>query len=199
VAMTNLYAQGLLDAPRGLLMAAFIGVAFGFWLERAGFGSSRKLAAIFYFQDFAVMQVMFTAIVTALLGLQLFGALGLVDISSIYRMETFLWPQVVGGLIFGVGFVVGGWCPGTAMVGLVSGKADALVFLVGGALGSLVYAFAYPSLADFAAAGACGVLTLPQAFGLSNGVTTLLVVAVAIGAFTAIERFSRRTPQSSNG
>lgn len=197
--MTNLFAKGLLDAPQGLLVAAFIGIAFGFWLERAGFGSSRKLAAIFYFEDFAVLQVMFSAIVTALLGLQLVSILGLVDVSAIYRMETFLWPQVVGGLIFGVGFVVGGWCPGTAMVGLVSGKADALVFLIGGVLGSLVYAFAYPGLADFAAAGACGVITLPQALGLSNGVTTLIVVAVAVGAFMAVERFSKRTPDAANG
>ena len=56
----------------------------------------------------------------------------------------------MGGLIFGVGFVMGGWCPGTALVGLASGKGDALVFLGGAALGSLAYAVAWPSLADFA-------------------------------------------------
>ena len=151
--MNTLYSQGLLDAPQGYLLAAFIGVAFGFWLERAGFGSSRKLAGIFYFTDFAVLQVMFTAIVTALLGLELCTLFGIVDASSIYRMQTFLWPQIAGGALFGVGFVAGGWCPGTAMVGLVSGKIDALVFLAGATLGSLVYALAYPAVADFASSG----------------------------------------------
>ena len=67
----NLYAQGLLDTPLGLLLALVVGLGFGFWLERAGFGSSRKLTAIFYLRDFAVLKVMFSAMVTAALGLQL--------------------------------------------------------------------------------------------------------------------------------
>ena len=59
----NLFAQGLLDTPLGFAAALAVGVAFGFWLERAGFGSSTKLAAMFYLRDFAVLQVMYSAIV----------------------------------------------------------------------------------------------------------------------------------------
>lgn len=187
----NLYAQGLLDSPQGLLLSALIGVAFGFWLERAGFGSSRKLTSIFYLRDFAVLQVMFTAVVTAALGLAALGTLGLVDTTAMYRMETVLAPQVVGGLLFGVGFVMGGWCPGTALVGLAGGKVDALVFLLGAVLGSLGFALVYPALIGFQGTGACGIITLPEVFGMSRGAVTLLVVLMAIGAFAGTARIVR--------
>jgi len=187
----NLFAQGLLDSPQGLLLAALIGVSFGFWLERAGFGSSRKLTAIFYLRDFAVLQVMFTAIVTAALSLAVLATLGAVDVSAVYRMDTVLLPQVVGGLLFGVGFVMGGWCPGTAVVGLVSGKLDALSFLLGALAGSLAFAAAFPLLAGFQQAGACGVLTLPELLGLSRGVVTLLVSLLAVAAFAGTARLLR--------
>jgi len=188
----NLFTEGALDSTAGLFAAALIGIAFGFWLERAGFGSSRKLTSIFYLKDFAVLQVMFTAIVTALVGLQALSALGLVAPENLYRMETVLAPQVVGGLVFGAGFVTGGWCPGTALVGLASGKLDALVFLGGAAAGSLGFAAAYPRMESFLSAGACGVITLPETIGLSPGFTTLLVLLVALGAFFGVDRLAAR-------
>jgi uncharacterized membrane protein YedE/YeeE len=193
----NYFAQDLLGSPQALLWSALIGLAFGFWLERAGFGSSRKLTAIFYLRDFAVLQVMFTAIVTTSLGLLALALLGLVDIAQLYRMETMLAPQIVGGLVFGVGFVMGGWCPGTALVGLAAGKGDALVFLLGAMLGSLAFAFAYPALVPFQGTGSCGVLALPEVLGLSPGVVTLLVVAVALAAFAVAGRVVRARTLSS--
>ena len=190
----NFFALDSLDTPTALLVATLVGIAFGFWLERAGFGSSRRLAAIFYFRDFAVLKVMFTAIVTALVGLQVLAAAGLVEVGALYRMGTFVWPQVVGGLLFGAGFVMGGWCPGTALVGLAAGRLDALVFLAGGMAGSLLFAQAFPALRGFVASGACGVVTLPESFGLSPAVVVGLVLAMAAGAFAAVERFG---PKSS--
>jgi uncharacterized membrane protein YedE/YeeE len=193
---TTLYAEGALGSPAGLVAAAAIGAAFGFWLERAGFGSSRKLTSIFYFRDFAVLKVMFTAIVTALVGLEALTSLGVLARDDVFRPETFLGPQIVGGLIFGAGFVVGGWCPGTALVGTASGKADALAFLAGAGGGSLLYAFAYPALADFAASGAQGVCAWPEALGIPRGIAVLLVIGMALGAFLAAEKvealFARR-------
>ena len=193
------FSDGRLETTAAFVLAGVIGVAFGFWLERAGFGSSRRLAGVFYGRDFAVIQTMFSAIVTALVGLRVLVVLGAVEEASIHHMETFLAPQVVGGLIFGVGFVMGGWCPGTALVGLVSGKGDALVFLLGGALGSLAYAAAWPSLSGFASAGACGVCTLPERFGLTPGVTALLVVGVALAAFAVVEVLGARRARAEAG
>lgn len=189
----NLFEQGRLDTPFGFAAALLVGLAFGFWLERAGFGSSRKLSAIFYFRDFAVVQVMFTAVATAAFGLVALDVLGWFDASSVYRMETLLGAQVVGGLIFGAGFVAGGWCPGTALVGAASGKLDAVAFLAATLLGSLVYAWSFPALAPLQDLGACGIVTLPQLLHLAPGAVAALVVAVALIAFAAIHRFAPRT------
>jgi uncharacterized membrane protein YedE/YeeE len=186
------FSDGALGTAGAFAMAGVLGLAFGFWLERAGFSSSRRLSGVFYGRDYAVIQTMFSAIVTALLGLRLLIAFGAVEDSSLFLMETFLAPQVVGGLIFGVGFVMGGWCPGTALVGLASGKGDALVFLGGAAIGSLAFAQTWPQLSGFVEGGACGVCTLPERFGLSPGVTTLLVVLVALGAFVVVEALAAR-------
>lgn len=191
-ALSTFFSEGALSTPAAFVVAGLVGLAFGFWLERAGFGSSRKLTSIFYFDDFAVLKVMFTAIVTALLGLRLLTVLDLVDPSTIHHLETFASAQAVGGLVFGVGFVVGGWCPGTALVGLASGKGDALVFLGGAMLGSLGFAWAWPAVKGLATAGACGVCELPERLGLPAGLTTLLVVAVALGAFLVVELVEAR-------
>ena len=95
--LATFFSEGRLDTTAAFVMAGVLGIAFGFWLERAGFGSSRKLTSIFYFRDFAVFQVMFTAIVTAPVGLRVLLALGHVDPGSVYQMETFLTPQIVAG------------------------------------------------------------------------------------------------------
>lgn len=195
----NLYANDLLAQPIGLLLAMLVGLGFGFWLERAGFGSSRKLTAIFYLHDFAVLKVMFAAMATAAVGLQLLGGLGYVDLDALYVPESILWPQLVGGLLFGVGFVAGGWCPGTAAVGVASGKLDAVLFLIGAGAGSLAFAPLQAPFTDFLQAGTCSVGSLPERLGVSGpvGAAALLVIALAafVGA-TRVERWMQRRNQA---
>lgn len=188
--MTNstFFSDGTLGTPEALVAAGFIGVAFGFVLERAGFGSSRKLVSIFYLKDFAVFKVLFTAIVVAMLGARLLASTGAANLSTWYQLETFLLPQTIAGLVFGVGFVMGGWCPGTALVGLVSGRADALVFVGGVSLGSLLYAFVFPLIEPLSKYGGGGVSTLHQMLGLSPGVVALLIGALAVAAFVGADR-----------
>ncbi len=108
-----------------------LGTGFGFFLERAGFGSARKLAAQFYLYDMSVFKVMFTAIVTAMLGVTYLGWLGWLDLSLVYLVPTHLVPQIVGGLVLGVGFVVGGYCPGTSVASLATGRIDGFVYAFG--------------------------------------------------------------------
>lgn len=195
----NLFAHDLLGTPIGLLLSLVVGTGFGFWLERAGFGSSRKLTAIFYLQDFAVLKVMFSAMVTAALGLQVFVALGYVDLATLYVPESIVWPQALGGALFGVGFVAGGWCPGTAAVGVASGKLDALVFLLGAGIGSLAFANLQPQLGDFLHAGTCAIGSLPEQLGISGPVGAAGLTVVALAAFvgaTLVERTMKRRTQS---
>ncbi len=149
------FGLGTLDSPNAFFTALLIGVFFGLALERAGFGSSRRLAGIFYFRDMAVLKVMFTALLTAMLGFSVFIGLGLIDpATEVYYMKTYYAAYKIAGLIFGVGFVMGGWCPGTAAVGLASGKIDALVFLAGAVIGAALH-MGTKHTAEFRRTGAC--------------------------------------------
>ena len=177
-----------------LWLALGLGLGFGFFLERAGLGSSVKLAAQFYLTDLTVFKVMFTAIVTALVGLGALSVTGLVDLARIELPGTFVLPQLVGGLVFGVGFVVGGYCPGTGCVGLASGRLDAVAVVLGMLAGSFVFAEAYPALATFYGATPLGPVTLADLVGVPGWVAGAAVVALAAGGFALAERVERRRP-----
>jgi len=170
----------------GLLLALLIGVAFGAALEQAGLGNAAKLAGQFYLTDFTVLKVMLSAILTAMLGLFWLSRFGLIDLAQVHLPETFLWPQLVGGLIFGLGFALAGLCPGTACVSASSGRLDGLATVGGLFAGVLATGLAFPALADFYSSGARGALTLPAVSGLPDGVVVLIVVIAALGAFRLV-------------
>lgn len=173
-----------------LLLSALIGIGFGFMLERAGFGSSKILAGIFYGRDWRVLKVMFSAIVTAMLGLYLVDGFGFLAIDQFEFKSTFLWSQIAGGLLLGIGFVTAGYCPGTSIVGAVCGKLDAVFVLLGLFAGILFFEEIYASLAGFYAASYAGELSLAQAFGIPTGIIVLGVGLMALGAFWAVSRFA---------
>jgi hypothetical protein len=177
-----------------LWLALGIGVAFGFVLERAGLGSAVKLAGQFYLRDLTVFKVMFTAIVTALVGLAMLDAAGVVDRGVIALPDTFLIPQLVGGLVFGVGFIVGGYCPGTGCVGMASGRGDGVAVVLGMLAGVLVFGELYPLLATFYTLTPLGPATLPDVLPLPGPTAGLAVVALAVAGFAAAEWWERRRP-----
>jgi hypothetical protein len=177
------YRFGLFGDNISLVIAFVIGIGFGFFLERAGFGSARKLTAQFYLTDLTVFKVMFSAIVTAMLGTYYLGWLGLLDLSLVYLTPTFIAPQIVGGLLLGIGFVVGGYCPGTACVGISTGRLDALVYLAGIFTGIFAFGETYPLIRNFYNATGMGTITLPQALHMPYGLVVFAVVLMAIGGF----------------
>lgn len=170
-----------------LIVAFVIGIAFGFALERGGFGRATILAAQFYFTNMRVLKVMFTAIVTAMLGIFFLSVIGFLDLSLVYLTPTNMLPMVVGGLIAGVGFVIGGYCPGTSMVAIATGKIDAMVYLLGMVFGIFVFGEMFPMIEEFFNSTNMGSVTLPSYFNLSYGLVVFLVVLMAIGAFVAAE------------
>jgi rhodanese-related sulfurtransferase len=185
--MAPFFKYGLFGEELSLIVAFVTGIGFGFFLERAGFGNARLLAAQFYFRDLRVLKVMFTAIVTAMVGLFVLARVGLVDLSLVYLTPTFLVPQVVGGLILGVGFIIGGYCPGTSCVSAATGRIDGMVYLAGMVGGLLGFAELYPHIAGFARSTGMGTLTLSSYFNIPYGVIVLAVVLMALGAFVAAE------------
>lgn len=181
------YKFGLFGDETSLIVAFVIGIGFGFFLERAGFGSSRKLAAQFYFRDLSVLKVMFTAIVTAMTGLYVCSRLGMVDLSLVYLTDTHLVPQIVGGLILGVGFVIGGYCPGTSVVSAATGRIDGMVYLAGVVAGLFGYGEIHPKIEKFTHLTPMGKVTLPELLHLPYGLVVLAVVVMALAAFAAAE------------
>ena len=190
--MTPFYKYGLFGDEFSLLVAFVLGLGFGFFLERAGFGSARKLTAQFYLYDMSVFKVMFTAIVTALLGVTYLGWIGWLDLSLVYLVPTHLVPQIVGGLVLGVGFVVGGYCPGTSVASLATGRIDGLVYAFGIGAGTLVYAEVYPAIKDFVNSNDMGQVTLPEVFDLPWGLVVFAVVVIAVAGFSAATFIERR-------
>jgi len=188
------YEYGLFGEGTSLVVALAIGVVFGFFLERGGLGDARKLAAQFYLTDLTVLKVMFSAIVTAALGLFWLGRLGILDVSRVYLLPTYVAPHLVGGLVFGVGFVMGGLCPGTSCVSLSSGKLDGLVLLGGMLLGIVLFNEAYPLVAAFYDSTSLGQVTLSDLLHVSQGVMVFALVVVAVASFWLAERIeaSRR-------
>jgi len=189
--MTPLFKYGFFGDEFSLLMAFAIGIGFGFFLERAGFGSARKLAAQFYLYDMSVFKVMFTAIVTALLGVTYLGWLGWLDLDLVYLVPTHLGPQLLGGLVLGVGFVVGGYCPGTSVAALATGRIDGSVYALGIFAGTLAYAEVYPAIKGFVDSDDMGQVTLPQVLGLPWGLVVFMVVLIAVLGFWGASRVER--------
>ena len=196
--MAPVYELGRFGDGTSLVIAVLLGIAFGWFLERGGMGSARKLAGQFYLTDLSVLKLMFSAILTAMLGLFWLSWAGLLDLSRVYVPETFIAPQVVGGLVFGVGFATGGLCPGTSCVAAATGRRDGFALIAGMLAGVFVFGEALPAIGTFADSTARGAWTLPEALGLSHGTVVGIIVAVALGAFAGAEWLERRVERPAH-
>lgn len=176
-----------------ILLPLVIGIAFGAALEQAGLGNARKLAAQFYFEDLTVFKVMFSAIVTAMLGVFWLTHVGWMSLDAIAVPETYLRPQMAGGLVFGAGFALAGLCPGTSCVAAASGRGDGAAVAAGMLAGVFATGLAFPLLLDFYESDARGVWTLPSLLHLPDGLVVLLVVMLALGGFVAAEWIEARS------
>ena len=171
----------------GYIVYLVIGLGFGMALEMSGFGDSRRLSAQFYLTEMRVLKVMFTAIIVAMLLIFLFWSFGLLNFDNIWVNPTFIWPQITGGIILGIGFIVGGFCPGTSLVAASTLKLDGVFFVLGVLFGVYILgeSLSIPALNMFYGAGDYGRLTLPVFFGLSTGTVVVLVTLMALFMFYA--------------
>jgi hypothetical protein len=177
-----------------------IGIFFGFVLERAGFGSAKKLTAQFYLRDMSVLKVMFTAIITAMLLVYWTVGFGLLDFERVWVNPTYLGSGIVGGLLFGVGFVTGGYCPGTALVAAATLKVDGLLFVLGALGGIALFGYTVPLIDGFwNHSGNYGTLTVFDWLGVSPPVAVVLAVLMAVGMFVGAEAIERWMTTRSAG
>lgn len=186
-------ALSLSQRELGLVVAVVLGFLFGFVLERAGFGRATKLAAQFYLTDMTVLKVMLSAIVTAMGGLLVAAGLGLTELSAISQSIaswTWIWPMLIGGFVLGVGFIVSGYCPGTAIVSAGSGNVDGMVAFAGVVSGSFVYnlLLEFPAMAKFHTSGEIGPAFIHELIGVPAPFVGVAVALMAIGAFVGAEK-----------
>lgn len=166
-----------------LIVALLIGMSFGAILEQAGFSTSKKLVGLFYGYDFTVLRVFFTAGIVAMIGVMGLVHYGLLDINLIYINPTFLWSAIIGGLIMGLGFVVGGFCPGTSVCAAAIGKIDAMIFVVGSFLGIIIFAEGYAQIKPLYMASNLGIPRFFETLGISQNIFAFIMVISALGAF----------------
>jgi hypothetical protein len=166
-----------------LIIALLAGIGFGFVLEQAGFSSTKKLVGLFYGYDFTVLKVFFTAGVTAMIGILLFYHWGILDLTLIYINPTFLYSALIGGAVMGIGFIIGGFCPGTSICAAAIGKLDALAFVGGSVLGIIIFAEAYPFFENIYLAENQGPVLIYDKLGISRMFFAILLTIVAFLAF----------------
>lgn len=179
----------------GMVSGLVCGILFGFVLENAGFGSPAKLTAQFRLNDWSVFKVMFTAIVVAAFGLWALRALGLMAADTVAVPQALLMASAVGGALVGAGFAVGGYCPGTSVVGMASGRIDALVFIVGLLVGTFAFAAAYgPAIRSMMAIGEIiDGDTFTDVYGVSEPILLGALGLVLVAVFYAGSWFERRS------
>jgi rhodanese-related sulfurtransferase len=162
------------------LVFLLIGFLFGYVLEISGFNHSPSLASQFYFKDLRVFKVFFTAIVVGMLLIFGSSAIGLLDYNLIWVNPTYLWSGIVGGLIMGAGFILGGFCPGTSLVALATLKIDGIFFVLGGLVGVFLFGETVDSFRYFFNGSYFGRLTLMDVFNLPAGIVVILVTLMAV-------------------
>lgn len=190
--MGPLLGNEIISQNTNLIIALIIGMGFGFALEQAGFSSSRKLAGMFYGYDTTVLKVFFTAAIVALVGAQFLNYFGLIDLDKVFVNKFYVGPAIVGGVIMGVGFIMGGFCPGTGFSALAIGKIDALFYILGGLTGAFIFAELYPFIAKFADSTAKGPAKINDWLGISTALFTFILIVVAAGMFWLAEKAEKK-------
>ncbi len=165
------------------VIALLIGGAFGFLLEASGFSSSRNIAGVFYGYNFVVLRVFFTAMIVAMVGYLYFSYMGWIDMNLVFVLPTYLNSMLLGGFIMGLGFVIGGFCPGTSYTAAAIGKIDGIVFAGGVFVGIFLFSEFFPFYESFYTENYMGNITIGEMFGVSNEIVAFVFVVVAIVAF----------------
>jgi uncharacterized protein len=190
--MGPLIPNGIIGQGWDFVIAVILGIAFGFILEASGFSSSRNITGVFYGYNFVVLRVFFTAVIVAMVGLLYFNYFGWIDLSKIFILPTYLAPMIVGGVIMGFGFIMGGFCPGTSFTAVAIGKLDGLFFTIGLYLGIAAFTLIYPWIEGFYNSSNLGSVTLTDVTGIPAHWFALAFTIIALGAFWAVAIIEKR-------
>jgi uncharacterized membrane protein YedE/YeeE len=178
-------------------LAIPMGMVFGALLHRGAVTRYDVIVNQFRLRDFTVMKVMLTAIVVGGFGvLTLHGA----DLAAYHIKPANLLAVILGGLFFGVGMVLYGYCPGTGIAAVATGAVDALVGVAGMLVGGMLYGLTYPWVRDhIETVWAMGKKRLPELVGLSDWAWMGILAAIAVAFFFLMDRKSDSSKSTSEG
>lgn len=177
-------------SAKQLVLGLLFGITFGFLLQKGGVAKYHILMGVLLLEDFTVVKVMLTAIIVGTVGVFALHALGLV---KLHVKPTRYAANIIGGLIFGVGFALLGYCPGTGAAALGQGNLDAIAGVAGLMVGSYLFAEASAWLdKTLMKVGDRGKLMLPEMVGLRLPVFLFIFVPLLISGLVAIDQFARR-------
>lgn len=177
--------EWLEESPGKLAAGLFFGMIFGFLLQKGGVAKFDILVGVLLLENLIVVKVMLAAIIVGMVGSELLRRLGVIELQI---NETRYGANIVGGLMFGVGFGLLAYCPGTDAAAVGQGNLDALVGIVGLIFGSYVFALASKySSGTVSRWGQRGKLTLPELFGTSHGVFIAIAVPLLAGVLVVLE------------
>lgn len=150
-----------------LLLGLAIGMAIGAVMQLGGASSYRKILGSLLLKDLHVIKLILMTIAVTTVGIY---ALDLVHLAHMDIKPTYIVGIAVAGLIFGVGFAISGYCPGTCVLASAEGKTDAVFTLLGGLVGAAIYALVYPFMAPLIGLTNFGEITIPGIFNITNGI-----------------------------
>jgi hypothetical protein len=190
--MGPLIPNEIIPAEWNSIFALVIGIAFGYILESSGFSSSRKLAGVFYGYDFAVLKVFFTAALVSSIGILYMDYMGYLDLGALYVHPTYLKGALIGGGIMGLGFITGGFCPGTSICAAAIGKIDALVYVGGILIGIFLFSELFSRFEPLYDGGFMGYITIMDAFEISPYVFVFAFTLLAVLSFVIADIVRKR-------
>ena len=168
------------------IIGLITGVLFGFLLQKGEVLRFEKQVGFMLLKDMTIIKFMFSAVLVGMVGIYACHSLGLIALSV---KATHVAAIVVGGLLFGIGWAIAGFCPGTSVGALAEGRIHALWAIIGMLGGAAFYAEAYPAMkTTLLTWGNYGKLTLPQVFGISPWPVIIIFIAIGLGLFSWFEK-----------
>lgn len=175
-------------SPRTLLLAAIVGGLFGFFLQKGGVAKLDILIGALLLENFVVVKVMLSAIIVGMIGLYVLRRFGVVEEK---QGETVYGKVLSGGLIFGVGFGLLGYCPGTDAAAVGQGNFDAWAGIAGMLAGSYIFA-RWPHMVDgrIFQFGRPQIALVPELIGIRQGTFLILAVMLIIVVLVLLEMWA---------
>lgn len=177
-------------AGQQLVLGLIFGVIFGFLLQKGGVAKYHILLGVLLLEDFTVVKVMLTAIIVGSIGIFSLYAMGLV---KLHIKPTRYAANILGGVVFGVGFALIGYCPGTGAAALGQGNWDALAGIAGLMIGSYLFAEMSGWLGKtLMKIGDRGELMLPEMVGVRLSTFLLIFIPLLIASLVAVDQLTTR-------